>query len=320
MLLERYVGEVWTPVRRQGGSWVREEWWWDQRILPKLGSVRICDLDQPRWTAFLATLSVGGRSKSLCQTAYRCALTHAVKELHWIDQVHPFNPIPGATGKSLAEPEPLEVEEVERLLAATRTTMHRALLGTQYGQGLRPGEVPTLDWQDVGWRDNTLRVAGTKNRLAKAIVAMTPMTVAALRPWWEARDRPTGGPVFLAPDGTSAMTSYPRGVLRGAAARAGLNADRLRNVFPYLARHTFATLAAAAGIHSAHTRRQMRHSTESTVMERAYELASLKQVGRAFAGFGVAGPEAQTGLHGERKEAAPSLAADRARTEPEREG
>jgi integrase len=286
MSLDRYFEEVWTPVRRLTGSWERDRWWWEQRVLPALGKTRVCDLDEPAWTRFLAGLQVGGRSKALCQNAYRCALTHAVDELGWVDRLHAFKPIAGATLPSLAEPEPLEQEEVALLLREAPSSMHRALFGAQFGQGLRPGEVIKLRWEGVNWRAQTLHIKGTKNHQATATVALTPLTMSALRPWWEEQGCPSFGPVFLKSGGDGPMTVYPTGVLRGAAARAGLNADRRRKVFPYLARHTFATLAAANGIHSAHTRRMMRHSSTSSVLERAYEKASMRQVGAAFAGFG----------------------------------
>lgn len=286
MTLDRYFVDVWAPVRRLTGSWTRDQWWWEHRILPVLGEQRICDLDEPGWTRFIASLRVGGRSRAICQNAYRCALNHAVDDLKWIDRLHPFRPVPGATLPSLAEPEPMEQDEVALLLGEAPSTMHRALFGVQIGQGLRPGEVIRLRWECVNWRAKTLFVPGTKNRQATATVAMTPLTVASVRPWWEERGCPTKGPIFLSVDGTRQMVAYPVGALRGAATRAGLNADRRRKVFPYLPRHTFATLAAASGIHSAHTRRMMRHSSTSTVMERAYEKASMGQVSTAFSGFG----------------------------------
>lgn len=183
MTLEDYFNRIWAPVRRLTASWERDKWWWEMRILPVLGERRLCDIDEPDWTAFLAGLTVGGVSKRLCQNAYRVGLRHAVDELRWLDRMHPFKPFPGSTKPSLAEPEPLEREEVSRLLKAAPSTMHRALFGTQFGQGLRPGEVITLQWEDINWRGRALSVAGTKNHLAAATVAMTPLTWDSLRPW-----------------------------------------------------------------------------------------------------------------------------------------
>ena len=289
MTLDRYFQEVWAPIRRLTASWKRDAWWFDYRILPVLGEVRICDLNEPAWTALVQGLTVSGSSKRLCQNAYRCALTHAVDNLGWVAQLHRFKPIPGSTKAALAEPEPLEHVEVTALLNAAPSAMHRALFGTQIGQGLRPKEVIRLKWEHVNWRARTLYVEGTKNQLAAATVAMTPRTLQALRPWWEERGRPLDGPMFVSGETLKPLEEFPKAVLRRAAERAGLNDDRKRKVFPYLARHTFATLAAADGIQPAHTRRMMRHSSASSVMERAYEKATLKQVSGAFATFGREG-------------------------------
>ena len=287
MALRDYVDKTWKPVRaQQKSTWEHEIWWWDQRILPVLGDVRLCDLDATRWTAFLATLTVGGRSKALCQTAYRTALTHAVEVLEWLPAVHRFVKIVGSTKRTRAEPEPMTAEEVQVFLAAAPSRTHRAMFALQIGQGLRPSEVIGVDWSHVDWIRGTLRACGTKNDLATAIVPLTPISRRELHEHWLSSGSPTSGPAFLRTRRGGAYPSFPRSAFRTTARKSGLNEGRVRKLFPYVARHSFATIAASAGIDRAHTKAMMRHSRQSTVLDEAYIRVSKEATAVAFAGFG----------------------------------
>ncbi len=285
MALRDYVADIWGPIREEkAATWKREFWWWDRQILPALGGVRLCDLDRDKWNYFLSGLHQGGRSKALAQTAYRCAITHAAA-LGWVEKVHDFRPIAGSTATSLPEPEPLCLAEVSRFLAAAPTPVHRALFATHFGQGLRPGEVLRVRWEDVDWKKRTLGVRGTKNKLALATVPLTPLTFRELHAWWQQLGEPREGVAFERSRGGGAFPDYPKKAFNTAAERSGLNAGRSRHLFPYVARHSFATIAAETGIDRAHTKKMLRHSRVSTVLEDAYERVSQEQTARAFGGF-----------------------------------
>lgn len=286
MTLSSYVWDVWEAVRKaQPATWDREQWWWQERILPVLGHVQLRDLDAEKWGDFLRGLRTGGRSKALAQTAYRCALRQAVV-LGWIPEVHRFAKIEGSTKRVRAEVEPLSMEEVDTFLSAAPAPVHRAMFALQIGQGLRPGEVIRVQWEDVDFGRGTLHVNGTKNALARATVPLTPLSLREMRAWWEACGKPTSGPAFPRSRGGGAFPTYPRSAWRSTAEKSGLNEGRARKLFPYSARHSFATIAATSGIDRAYTKDMMRHSRASTVLDEAYIRVSKQQTAAAFAGFG----------------------------------
>lgn len=100
---------------------------------------------------------------------------------------------------------------------------------------------------------------------------------------------PEEGHVFTRPAiwGGGPYTAYPRTAFQTAARRSGLNDGRVRHLFPYIARHSFATIAAESGIDRAFTKDMMRHSRASTVLDEAYIRVSKSATARAFSGFGL---------------------------------
>lgn len=71
--------------------------------------------------------------------------------------MHTFDRIVGAT-VNVRDIKPLTVEEVPRLLDAANSPMHRAMYATGIGQGLRPGEIPLLRWEDIDWEQKKVCV------------------------------------------------------------------------------------------------------------------------------------------------------------------
>lgn len=289
MLLRDFIADVWEQKNgKTPATWKRESWWWTERILPVLGDVRLVDLDADRWTAFLAGLKVGGKSKTLCQTAYRTALTHAADVLGWIDGVHRFRPIEGSTKRTLAEVEPLTLEETYIFLGSTTEPVHRALFAVQIGLGLRPAEVLRVCWEDVRWNQRRVYIRGTKNKQAEATISMTPLAYDELRAWWTACGEPEAGHAFTVTGEGRPFDAYPKTAFNGACRRSGLNADRRRKLFPYACRHAFATIAVGLGADRAHLKAMMRHSHSSTVADDAYIRCNKAEVAKAFSGFGAA--------------------------------
>lgn len=207
MTLREYVRSVWLPHRAAAvaAKTLKDEtWMWEHRMLPVLGDYRLCDLDAFAWNDFMANLRglpngpcpgkpLAVRTRLLMRMWYKAAMTYAAEELGWLAGVHRMAKVAGASKKGLPTPEPLTGDEVDTFLAASPSPTHRALFATQIGQGLRPGEVIKVRWEDVDWSSNMLRVRGTKNDLAAAAVPMTPLTRRELSRLWEAVGRPTTG-------------------------------------------------------------------------------------------------------------------------------
>ena len=92
---------------------------------------------------------------------------------------------------------------------------------------------------------------------------------------WESLGRPTTGPCFTVRG--KPILKWQVGFV-GAAKRAGLD---LR-IFPYLARHTFATGCALSGIPKAVTKEMLGHSEKSELLESAYTNPHSSQIAEAM--------------------------------------
>lgn len=279
MTLKEFVDHVWTPVRERSHprTWINERHRWT-RINAVLGHYKLSRLTRARWAAFLTSQDTwGGRTRALAQNAYRQALMYAA-EIGAIDEVHDFGKIRGATTRSTPEPEPLTLEEVEAVLAAATTTMHRALYAYAIGQGLRPGEATALHWEDVDWTHGTVLIRGTKTKLARQVVPLMDLARKHLETHWLECGTPDSGPAFM-------WMGRPFKEWRHSWATACKGAGIRRRTYPYLCRHTFATLAVAAGVNPAAVRGMMRHSTRSTILEQAYTRLNHVQLRAGMKGF-----------------------------------
>lgn len=280
LTLKDFVERVWMPVRSQEAApktVQRDRQVWGT-IYPVLGDLKLHQLDTSKWTAFLASKETwGGRQRAITQVAYRMALRYAV-ELGIISEVHAFRPIKGSSVSSKEQVQPLTVEEVRKLLDGCLHPVHRALLALAFGQGLRPGEATALRWEDIDWTAGTVLVRGTKTDKARNTVPMTALTRRELEAFWKTKGLPTTGPAFTW--GGAPIKSF-KNAIRSAARKAGIS----RKVTPYVARHTFATIAVASGANQASVRAMMRHSSRSTILERAYERLNPQQMAEGMKSF-----------------------------------
>lgn len=281
--LRAFFEQVWVNVRPKDvapGTWHREQWFWTAKILPVLGSVKLPKLDAVKWATFLSGLeNCGGKTKAIIQGCYRALLRYCV-EVEILPVMHGFRDIKGSKTRTLPRPKPLLIHEVAALLDHAPTAMHRSLYATAIGQGLRPGEVGTIRWEDVDWAKKTLYVRGTKTDLSEDTVPLTNLTRVELARWWEACGRPTTGHVYTW--GGTPIVQWRNG-FKTAAKKAGI-ADG-RRVFANLCRHTFCTLAAMGKIPKPATKRMMRHSHASEMVDTAYTHPQVEQVAEAMADF-----------------------------------
>lgn len=280
LTLRQFYDEVWTTVRAgevAESTWRGERDLWPQ-MLEALGDLRLADLNTARWTAFLTGQdNWSPRTRVLAQNAYRQLLKYA-SQVNAIDTVHEFRRIRGTSKPSREPAEPLTAEEVPRVLAAAPSVMHRAMFGFAIGLGLRPGEVTALRWEDVDWPKKLVRIRGSKTATSDAVLPLLPLAEENLRPWWVEKRRPSSGLAFMWL--RKRIGSY-RSAWRTACVKAGVT----RRTYPYLSRHTFATLAAAAGAPQASVRAVLRHSKHSTILEEAYQRLNTEQVRNSLASF-----------------------------------
>lgn len=280
--LESYWKTIYWPARQVevcAGTIKRELWYWEQRVLPALGKLKVREVTGHVLDRFLTShADWSGSARRICLNAIRCLLKHAF-ETGVIPEVR-VRPVKDSTKRSRSRPVALSSQEVSALLDAALSPAHRALFAYCVGQGLRPAEATALHWEDVDWARGRVRVRGTKNSLADRVVPLTPATLAELTPYWTGLGKPELGSAFL-------WRGRPIGdwkhSLHSAARRAGIETDASRRIFPYLLRHTFATGAALAGVPKIVTKELLGHSSTSDMLDTVYANPSLSQLQESVA-------------------------------------
>lgn len=147
-----------------------------------------------------------------------------------------------------ALPTVLSREEVTRMLDATTSLKHQAILSVAYGAGLRASEVAKLKIRDVDSERMLLRVeCGKGGRHRNAMLAVDLLLL--LREWWKVGHRqgvmhPDG---WLFPGQHYLKPICYRQVYR-IAAEAAHAAGITKRVGPHTLRHSFATHLLEDGV------------------------------------------------------------------------
>jgi integrase/recombinase XerD len=188
-------------------------------------------------------------------------------------------------------PDPLTVDEVDRLLAAVDPDLaagrgagrgrrgagaaaplaalrDRALLELLYAAGLRISEALRLDGDDLDLAGGSVRVVGKGDRervvpVGDVAVAWLERYLAAARPALAAADRvrgARGGPVFLSDRGRRLGRNHAWFAVKRAAAAAGLG----ERISPHTLRHSYATHLLAGGADLRVVQELLGHASIST--------------------------------------------------------
>ena len=142
----------------------------------------------------------------------------------------------------------LSPEEVARLIDSALTPLHRAVLMTLYGTGLRRAEVARLKVGDIDTERMVIHVLGGKGRKDRDVM-LSPKLLDALRQYWRSlRHRPR---TWLFPGGRwHGRVEQPMSdkVVYYACAHARQRAGIEKPVHPHTLRHSFATHLLEAGV------------------------------------------------------------------------
>ena len=247
------------------------------RVLPRLGDVRLQSLDAGTLTkAYSEMLADGGRAddgkgglsaRSVRQThvIIRKALADGVRwglvSRNVADQADP----PSAKSARAKEFEAWTADELRAFLDHMEGDRMRTVYVLLATTGLRRSEVCGLRWSDVDLDAGRLSVANTRKAIGGRVVEGPPKTaksrrqisldagtVAALREWRKRNleERMAAGEawddspyVFVDELGRPIHPDRVSKVFDARVAEAGLKRIRLHDL-----RHTFATLALAAGV------------------------------------------------------------------------
>ena len=287
--------------KKKPKTWISEQSHW-RRLLRSdgLGETQLGAMDSRvfyRWVRDLRAAAPGGVRRGqvkppvealpdrpasgayqrLLRSALQGLLTYAYTEEHLDVHVKLGDlRLSGSTKRVLEQVDPLDIDELVRLMDATPDPKHRAMWAVGAGEGLRPSELIRLDWGDVHWATQLLSLRGDaegdgKTDLSVDRIPLTPIALRELRAWWAGCKEPATGLVFPADKrGGKGPIAYLNGsAYKGSLATAAKRAKIERKVTPYLLRHSFATIAWSLGIEKDVARRMLRH-TDDTMLDRVY--------------------------------------------------
>lgn len=257
-------GQVYKPSALRGYDQALRDY-----IVPALGGTRLTDLRRRDVQHLVDDLVGRGMSASTVRNALMPLRALCRRALVRGDLLH--NPthgleLPAQRGRRDRVASPTEAAA----LIAQLPYDDRALWATAMYAGLRLGELQALCWEDVDLKRGVIRVrrswdrqSGSVEPKSKAGVRVVPV-VARLRPFLaDLRDRSTGGAlVFGRGDGRPVSASGF--VVRADRiwARAGM-----QRITPHECRHTFASIAIAAGVNIKAVQTFMGHASITMTLD-----------------------------------------------------
>lgn len=263
--------------------------WMDYRsaiefhLKPQFGSLQLVDLTSSDVKAWIGGLLISSKRISNVLTPLRGVFEDAFN-----DGLIASNPLTRVHTKAKRpdDPDPLDLDEQEALLTATREPQIRNLFQFAFWTGLRPSEYIALRWEDVDVRKGIVRVQ--RARVRKQIKG--PKTnsgyreVKLLRQALEALELQKthtylqGQEIFFNPrlnERWSDACPIRKTAWLPTLKRAGIRARRL-----YETRHTYASVMLTAGEDPFWVSRQMGHqSLQQTLKAYARWIPNVNQRG-----------------------------------------
>jgi integrase len=234
---------------RDDGSWLKRML---KHSRDKFGRTNVRQLrgDQiGRWLH--RELDLSGKTKLHILTAMRQVLNAGV-EWDYLSKSPARGVKPPAGATTAPQVFPLESWD-EVLRVADFAVWYSPAIRFACATGLRPGEWTTLRWSDIDFQNKVVHVAGTKTAAAARVVSLSAPALRALNDLPRPLDR--NARVFLTPNGKPITRSnFGTHVWHPAVKAAGLTPRP-----PYQTRHTYATLALAAGASIEWVSKQMGH-------------------------------------------------------------
>lgn len=250
----------------------------ENTLIPALGRINLPDLKRADVRDWCRKQTAGNKRLANVQSVLRLALQDALD-----DDLIETNPLYGwkFERKEAPRPEddvdPFDAEEQAAILAACRDPQHRNLFQFALWSGLRTSELVALDWGDIDWRRQFVRVSRaltqaadeaetTKTRRGTRDVKLLQPAMDALLAQ-KAHSFVQGGAVFLNPR-TEKRWEGDQPIRHGAWTPA-LRIAKVRYRRPYQTRHTYASMMLTAGESPIWLAGQMGHS-DTTMIFRNY--------------------------------------------------
>ena len=276
-LLSEYLRDEWLPAVRstiRSTTYLSYEGHAERHIIPDLGSITLQQLTPSALNVFYARLLSGsgaGSKRPLSPGTVRrihATLHRALRDaVRWNKIAR--SPADGADPPRLGGTPEMKVwktAELKSFLGAERETSFYPLWLLFATTGMRRGEALGLTWEDTDLESGRVAIRRTrvmlgyetevsepKTKKGRRLLMLDPATQAALqqhRERQEEQHRAAGLPlketdwVFADADGLPYHPEFVSKRFRRASKKAGLPSIRLHDL-----RHTYATVALAAGIH-----------------------------------------------------------------------
>ena len=137
----------------------------------------------------------------------------------------------------------LSVEEINRLLDATKDLKYKAMFATMYSSGMRVSEVIHLHYDDISRTNMQIHIRDTKNRMDRYTI-LSKRNLEILTEYWFCNGKPREILFSNKFTGQYLTVSAVEQVMRRAVTDAGLT-DKAT---PHCLRHSFATHLMEQGV------------------------------------------------------------------------
>lgn len=150
-------------------------------------------------------------------------------------------------------PRALTKEEVERLIEVAEDSRDRAIVEFLYATGVRVSELVSLNWSDIDWENEVVRVIGKGGK--ERFVPIGSKAIAALKVY--GAQSGMSGPVFKNRDGGRLTARSVERIIKSMALKAGIKG----HVTPHVLRHSFATHLLEGGADLRTVQEMLGHSS-----------------------------------------------------------
>lgn len=167
----------------------------------------------------------------------------------------------------------LTADDIEKMLAATRNPMHRALIAMLAESGARVHEVCMLKWSDLSFDPQgiVLSVKSTKvkNKIRTVRLRDSVPYISA----WKAvyPHYSPSEPVFITARGTTLIYELVRSTVARIARDAGID----KKITPHVFRHSRVTELIRMGMHEPELKKSLWGSVSTKMLERYEHLAAV---------------------------------------------
>ncbi|OHV11169.1 Arm DNA-binding domain-containing protein [Kushneria phosphatilytica] len=251
------------------------------QLIPQFGHLMLSEIKRQHAREWAATLTCSNKRLANILSPLRAALTDAVH-----DELIAINPLAGwhyrrqetEVRRMQDEPDPFTAEEQAAILASLPDE-GRPLIQFAFWTGLRTSELVALEWGDIDWHRNRVRVSkvitqagrckAEQPKTAAGIrdVDLLPAAIEALKQQKSFSYLHPSGRIFLNPRTGEPWTgdqAIRKTLWAHALKRAGVRYRR-----QYQTRHTYASMMVSAGEPLAWVSNQMGH-TDVIITARIY--------------------------------------------------